>query len=191
VVVPAPTYRVLRSAALVVLVAGAVALVVSSGLIGHVSDAERLQAMVEGAGVWGPVLFLTLMVLLVPLNVPGLLFVIPATTLFGTVTGVGLSLVGGFVASTIGIVAARHLGRSAFEARMPARIRRIEAEVSRRGFWAVVLLRSFTFLLQPVDWLCGLSSMRMRTVLGATFVGLIPPTLVIAMTGGSVLDLVL
>lgn len=190
-VVPAPTHRVLRLAALVLLVAGAVALVVASGLIGNVSDAERLQATVEDAGVWGPVLFLALMVLLVPLNVPGLVFVIPATTLFGAVAGVLLSLVGGFVASAIGVVAARRLGRSAFEARMPARIRRIEAEVSRRGFWAVVLLRSFTFLLQPVDWLCGLSSMRMRTVLGATFVGLIPSTLFVALSGGGVLDLVL
>lgn len=186
-----PARRAVRVAAVVAVVGIGIALVVSSGLIGHVSDQERLQATVEDAGAWGPALFLGLMILLVPLNVPGLLFVIPATTLFGTAVGVALSLVGGFVASSIGVVAARRLGRSAFEARMPARIRRIEAEVSRRGFWAVVLLRSFTFLLQPVDWLCGLSSMRMRTVLCATFVGLIPPTLVIALTGGGVLDLVL
>ena len=32
------------------------------------------------------------LVLLVPLNVPGLVFVIPATTLFGTVPGIALSL---------------------------------------------------------------------------------------------------
>lgn len=189
--VPASSVRMLRLAAVVAVVAIAAVVVMSSGIIGHVSDAERLQATVEDAGVWGPVLFLVLMVLLVPLNVPGLLFVIPATTLFGTVAGVVLSLVGGFVASAIGVVAARRLGRSAFEARMPARIRRIETEVSRRGFWAVVLLRSFTFLLQPVDWLCGLSSMRMRTVLAATFVGLIPSTLFVALSGGGVLDLVL
>ena len=39
-----------------------------------------------------PLLFVGLMVVLVPLNVPGLLFVVPATTLFGTVGGVGLGL---------------------------------------------------------------------------------------------------
>ena len=34
---------------------------------------------IDDAGLWGPVLFVVLMVLLVPLNVPGLLFVVPAT----------------------------------------------------------------------------------------------------------------
>lgn len=191
VVDPRRRARLLRAAGVAVAVVAIVALVVQSGLIGHVSDQERLQATVTHAGVFAPLLFVGLMVLLVPLNVPGLLFVIPATTLFGTVGGVALSLIGGFLASTIGIVAARRLGRAAFEDRMPPRIRRIEARISRRGFWGIVLLRSFTFLLQPVDWLCGLSSMRMRTVLSATFVGLVPPTLVIAVTGGGVLDLVL
>jgi hypothetical protein len=71
----------------------------------------------------------------------------------------------------------------------------------RAGMWGpllfvglmvvLVALRSVTFLLQPGDWLCGLTRMPMRIVLSATFVGLVPPTLVIALTGGGVLDLVL
>ena len=188
---PGRRARRLRAVGIAVAIAAVVALVVQSGLFGHVSDEQRLQETVRDAGAWGPFLFVGLMVLLVPLNVPGLLFVIPATTLFGTAGGVVLSHTGGFLASAIGIVAARHLGRSAFESKLPPRIRRVEARLSKHGFWAVVLLRTFTFLLQPVDWLCGLSSMKMRTVLSATFIGLIPPTLFIALTGGGVLDLVM
>lgn len=165
------------------------AVVVRSGVIGHVGDQDRLHATIDGAGVWGPALFLALMVALVPLNVPGLLFVIPATTLFGTVPGIVLSLVGGFLASAVGILGARRLGRDALRERVPERFLRLEARLSRRGFWGVVLLRSVTFLMQPVDWLCGLTSMPTARVLSATFVGLIPPTLVIALTGGGVLDL--
>ena len=186
----APRRWLLRAA----VVAGLVALVyavVSSGIVGRFSDQDELRATIEGAGVWGPLLFVGLMVLLVPLNVPGLLFVVPATTLFGTVGGVVLSLVGGFLASTVGIVGARRLGRDAFLTRLPPRLQRLEGRLCERGFWAVVALRSVTFLLQPVDWLCGLTRMPMRTVLAGTFVGLIPPTLVIALTGGGVLDLVL
>lgn len=183
--------RWLLRAAIVVGVLGLVAAVVTSGVLDRLTDQDELQATIDRAGVWGPVLFLGLMVLLVPLNVPGLLFVIPATTLFGTAGGVALSLVGGFLASAIGIVGARRLGRDAFIARLPPRLLRLEARLCERGFWAVVALRSVTFLLQPVDWLCGLTRMPLRTVLGATFVGLVPPTLVIALTGGGVLDLVL
>jgi uncharacterized membrane protein YdjX (TVP38/TMEM64 family) len=170
-------------------IAAVIALVFASGVVDHARDQEQLRASVDDAGALGPVVFLGLMVLLVPLNIPGLVFVIPATTLFGTVGGVLLSLIGGFVASAVGVVAARRLGRSALEARMPARIRRIEQRLSAGGFWAVAAARSVTFLMQPIDWLCGLSSIPMRTVLAGTFVGLIPPTLVISLGGGGLLSL--
>lgn len=185
------TRRWLLRAAVVVGVVGFIAAVVTSGVLGRFSDQEELRSTIDAAGIWGPLLFVAFMVLLVPLNVPGLLFVVPATTLFGTVGGVVLSLVGGFLASTIGIVGARRLGRDAFIARLPPRLRRLEERLCERGFWAVVALRSVTFLLQPADWLCGLTRMPMRTVLAGTFVGLVPPTLVIALTGGGVLDLFL
>jgi uncharacterized membrane protein YdjX (TVP38/TMEM64 family) len=186
-----PVWRWLLRTAVVVGIVGLVAAVMTSGVLDRFTDQDELQATIDRAGVWAPLLFVGLMVVLVPLNVPGLLFVVPATTLFGTVGGVVLSLIGGFLASTIGIVGARRLGRDAFLARLPPRLGRLEARLCERGFWAVVALRSVTFLLQPVDWLCGLTRMPMGTVLSATFVGLVPPTLVIALTGGGVLDLVL
>ena len=74
---------------------------------------------------------------------------------------------------------------------MPPRVRRLEERLSARGFWGVVAVRSLTYLFQPVDWLIGLSSMRMRTILTGTFVGLIPPTLVISLGGGNLLSRVL
>jgi len=185
-----PRRWVLR-AAVALAIAAAVVAVVTSGILDRFTDQDELRRTVDDAGVWGPLVFVGLMVLLVPLNVPGLLFVIPATTLFGTVGGVVLSLIGGFLASAIGIVGARRLGRDALVRRLPPRLQRLEARLCERGFWAVAALRSVTFLLQPVDWLCGLTRMPMRTVLSATFVGLIPPTLVIALTGGGLVELVL
>lgn len=183
--------RLLRLLGIVAVVGTAVFLISRSGVWGHVTDEDRLRQTVDDAGAWGPVVFLALMIALVPLNVPGIVFVIPATTIFGTPVGIVLSFVGGYTASVIGIVAARRLGRRAFEDKLPARIRRFETRLSRRGFWAVVGLRCVTYLMQPVDWLVGLSSMRMRTALSATAVGLVPPTLVIALTGGGLFDLVL
>lgn len=180
-----------KAALVALLVVVVVVAVVQSGVIGRYSDEDELRRAVEDAGTWGPVLFVVLMVLLVPLNVPGLIFVVPATTIFGTAGGVSLSLIGGFLASAVGIVGARVLGRARFETRMPPRIRRLEKRMADGGFWGIVLVRCFTFLLQPVDWMCGLSSIRMRTVLAGTLVGLIPPTVVISLTGGGVLDLVL
>ena len=170
------------------LLAAVIGLAFGTGLVSHVGDQERLEGTVEAAGLWGPVLFVTLMVLLVPLNVPGLVFVVPATSLFGMAGGIVLSLLGGFLASVIGMVLARRFGRRALEPRIPPRLRRWEARLVRRGFWAVVLLRTCTFLFQPVDWICGLSGIPLRTAVAGTFVGLIPPTVVIALSGGGILD---
>ncbi len=163
----------------------------ASGLLDLVTDEEELTAAVEGAGAWGPIVFLLLMIVLVPLNVPGLVFSVPATTLFGTPAGIALSLAGGYGGSVIGIVGARRLGRPAFEHRLPPRVKRLERRFSERGLVAVIVARCFAYLFQPLDWLCGISSIPLRTALVGTFVGLIPPTLVVCLTGGGVLDLLL
>src|SRR5688572_20825848 len=81
-----------------------VAAVLASGIDELATDEERLRASVDDAGTWGPVLFVALMVVLVPLNVPGLLFVLPSAAMFGPVAGFGLSLLGGSLASAVGIV---------------------------------------------------------------------------------------
>lgn len=181
----------LRGILVALLVVGVVVIIVQTGLFGRFSDQDELRRTVDDAGVWGPLVFLALMIVLVPLNVPGLIFVIPSTTLFGTVGGFTLSMIGGFVGSTIGIVAARRLGRSVFESKMPARVLAMEGRLSERGIWAVIGIRCFVYLLQPFDWLLGVSRMPMRTVLLGTFIGLIPMTLIIAVTGGGLIDLIL
>jgi uncharacterized membrane protein YdjX (TVP38/TMEM64 family) len=180
-----------RVATVLVLVVAVALVVRASGVVDLAGDERRLRSAVDDAGLLGPLLFVGLMVLLVPLNVPGVAFVVPSTALFGTPAGIALSLAGGYVASMIGVVAARRLGRSAFESRMPERVRRWEARLSARGFWGLVAVRSCTYLMQPVDWLCGVSSIPMRTVASATLVGLVPPTLVVALGGGRIVEGVL
>lgn len=173
----------MRVAAVVVALAGLVWLARATGLADLAADRGSLRDAVDEAGLLGPVVFVGLMALLVPLNVPGIAFVIPSTALFGSVGGVALSLAGGYLASMAGVLAARRLGRRSFESKVPRRLRRWEERVSARGFWSVVVLRSCTFLMQPVDWLCGMSSIPMRTVATATLLGLVPPTLVVALGG--------
>lgn len=181
----------LRGVLVALLVVGVVVIIIQTGLFGRFTDQEELRRTVDDAGVWGPAVFLALMIVLVPLSVPGLIFVIPSTTLFGTVGGFTVSMIGGFIGSAIGIVAARRLGRSVFESKMPARVLAMESRLSERGIWAVIGIRCFVYLLQPFDWLLGVSRMPLRTVLVGTFIGLIPMTLIVALTGGGLIDLIL
>lgn len=189
-VTDAPRSRV-RTLLLALLLVASGTAIWTSGILGVVTDEEELKATVDAAGPWGPVVFLVLMIVLVPFNVPGVLFSVPATTLFGVPLGIGLSFVGGYTGSVIGIAGARRLGRQAIEHRLPERVKKWEKRFSDRGFWAVVIARCFAYLFQPLDWLCGISRIPMRTALAGTFVGLIPPTLVVCLSGGGILELLL
>ena len=75
------------------------------------------------------------------------------------------ALLGGFLASAVGIVGARHLGRNAFVSRMPARIKRWEARLSERGFWAVFYMRLTPAIpYNLVNYGAGLTSLKARSM---------------------------
>jgi uncharacterized membrane protein YdjX (TVP38/TMEM64 family) len=177
--------RVLTWALVLAVTVGALVAVRITGVADQLEEGGRIHGAVQEAGVFGPVAFVALMSALVPVDVPGALFVVSGTSVFGMAAGIALSVVGGFGACTVGVLASRRLGRAAFERRIPPRLRRFEERFSRRGFWGVVALRTVTYLLPPADWLCGVSSIPTRTVLAGTFVGLIPQTVVLAFVGGA------
>ncbi len=177
-----------------VLIATVVALVLvarRSGLTDLLSDEDRLQSLVDGAGWLGPLLFVALFTVLVPVGVPGLVFVLPAAVVFPAPMAIAVSLAGGYTSSAIGMFFARTAGRETIAAKLPPRFARWDAALGRRGLPAVIGLRVVTYLAAPADWLLGLSSIPTRHLVVGTAVGLVPPTLLYVIAGGGVLDLVL
>lgn len=181
--------RWLRVAVALAAVALLVALAYGSGLSDLVNDRDRFEARVTESGPWGPLVFLGLFTLLVPVGVPGLLFVVPATILWPAPAAVALSLAGGMTSSAVGMVAARQLGRRAVERRLPERFRAWDARIARTGIWGVIVLRVFTYLAAPADWVVGLSRVPMATALLGTAIGLTVPTLFVVLVGGSAVEL--
>lgn len=183
-----PAVRLLRIA--VVIAAVVVALRVT-GLAELVRDQDRLDDLVDRAGLAGPVLFALLFTLLVPVGVPGLVFVLPAAVIFSAPVAIAVSLVGGYTSSAIGMIAARRLGRAQLEARLSPRMLAWNERISRGGVGAVIALRVITYLAAPADWLLGLTKISNRDLAIGTAIGLVPPTLAYVIGGGGLLDLVL
>lgn len=162
-----------------------------SGVLDSVTDPERLRALADDAGWWGPALFAGLFVALVPVGVPGLVFVLPAAVVFPAPLAIGVSLVGGYGSSAIGMWFARTIGRERVATRLPDRFRSWDERIAQRGLVAVIALRVLTYLAAPADWLLGLTRISTRDLVLGTGIGLVPPTLLYVLAGGGVLDLLL
>lgn len=149
----------------------------ATGLLDIVQDGDRFQAMIDDAGLLGPVVYVVLMTTLIPVGIPGLFFVIPASLLWPAPVAVTASVLGGVTSSVIGVWAARRVGREALEARMPRWLEGADGRLTRTGVWGVIVMRVALYLLAPVDWVIGLSRLTWRPIVVGTAIGLIPPTI--------------
>ncbi len=189
---PAARARRPRGRRLLVLAAAVAVFVIArrSGVTELLADQDRLRDVVDQAGWLGPVVFTGLFTALVPVGVPGLVFVLPAAVVFPAPLAIVVCLVGGYTSSAIGVWFSRTVGRDAVAAKLPPRFHRWDQAIARRGLLAVIALRIVTYLAAPADWLLGLSAIPTRKIVIGTALGLIPPTLLYVIAGGGVLDLI-
>lgn len=166
-----------------VLVAAAVVFVATGGW-DFVSDGDRVEAFFTERGALGPVVFVLAMWALQPAGIPGLVFMVPAAVVWPLPTAIGLSWIGNMGASTLAFAMARYLARDWAQNHMPTRLRGWDERLAAGGLWQVFLLRVVTGQLTPADWLLGVSTVRFRTFLIGTGLGIVPG-IVLATTVGS------
>lgn len=104
--------------------------------------------------------------------------------LFGVSAAWSLNVLISVLGCSLGFVVTRHLFYRAFYARFSHTLAKANLEISRNGFWYVLSCRFFCvmpFFLTNI--LAGLSSMRLRTFVLGTTLGVIPSSLIYALTG--------
>ncbi|MFT5223969.1 MAG: putative membrane protein YdjX (TVP38/TMEM64 family) [Glaciecola sp.] len=154
-----------------------------TGLLELVRDEVRLAEAVEGAGMFGPLLLIVLMTVLIPLGVPGVPFVLAAGVLWAWPIAASASLVGGVTSSTIGMLAARRVGRETLQSRLPRWLQGVDQRLTASGLLGVIVLRLVLYLIAPADWVIGLSQVPRRTAIVGTAVGLAPATVAYVTVG--------
>ena len=154
----------------------------TSGLHENI-DARGLQAWVRGAGAWGGLAFVVAYAVLQPLGVRSLLFLVTAPLLWSPAAAFFLSWLGAIAASMVAFAAARFVAREWAQRRVPARIRRLDAQLAEDGFRTVTLLR-FVFYTTPALQLgLGISRVSVRSFVLGTIVGVFPFTLIVTLLG--------
>lgn len=179
----ATSARRLRLALLAVVLVAAVTL----SLVLGGSTVDRVERVVDDAGVLGPVVFVVLYAALTVLLVPGVIMTVAGGALFGPVGGTLLSLLGATAGAAAAFFLARRLRLAPPEA--GGRLARIDAWIAERGFWAVLYARLVPIVpFNVLNYAAGLTRVSAAAYIAATAIGIVPGTFAYAALGGSVGD---
>lgn len=180
---PAKLYRALFCIVLAVLIFGITAWTLDLDSM----EPDHLRAL-----GWPLILAYTLaIVLLGGFGVPPVLLLMPAVAVWTFPVALGQSLVGGLGASVLGFLMSRYWIREAAAPRIPPRIQRFEQRLEHHGFSTVIVLRLLFYLFPPINWMLGISRIPLRTFIPATFLGMLPGTLVYLWAGKGLLGFLL
>jgi uncharacterized membrane protein YdjX (TVP38/TMEM64 family) len=161
------------------LVAALVAVIAAVRLLPVVEVLTAFQGRVAGLGAWGMVLYALVYVLAALLFVPGSVLTIGAGLVFGFWRGALVVSAASTSAAALAFLIARHLARPAVErwAKGNDRFGAVDRAIEKKGALVVLLLR-----LSPVvpfnlsNYLFGLTPVRFRSYVLASWIGMMPGT---------------
>lgn len=145
----------------------------SSGMLPDF-DLQTVRTMVADAGTMGPLLFLLLFALVQPFGLSAHIFILTAAMAWPPEIALPLSWTGSMLSAVVAFVTSRTLARDLIAPRIPARLRRWDEALERRGFRTVLVLRLVFFTTFLVQLMYGLTAVRWRDYLLGTALGNLP-----------------
>lgn len=147
-----------------------------------------LLARIEALGPWGPVALAAAYVPACVLMLPGSLLSLGAGYLFGVGWGTLTVSVGSVAGATAAFVTGRTLARPWVESRLAGepRFRALDAAVAREGFKIVLLARLSPVLpFNVLNYALGLTRVRLRDYVLASWIGMLPGTVLYVYLGSA------
>ncbi|MEO6881374.1 MAG: VTT domain-containing protein [Mycobacteriaceae bacterium] len=162
-----------RIAGIAVLLALGCWLVVAVG----VPDLDWLRAQVAVLGFWAGPVFAGFYALITPTPLPKTVLTLGAGAVFGVGYGLVVVLAGATAGAVLTFYLARMLGREVVLRSFGTAVGRVDAQARRYGVWAVLLLRLVPVVpFTALNWVAGVTAVRIRDFVLATPVGMLPTT---------------
>jgi uncharacterized membrane protein YdjX (TVP38/TMEM64 family) len=141
---------------------------------------EKLEGMLNSAGMFGPFLYMFMMALAVVVSpIPSLPLDIAAGAVFGPFIGTIYSVIGGLAGAVVSFLIARFLGRDVLERFLGGHINFCTQCSDKLLSKVVFISRLVPFIsFDIVSYGAGLTKMSLRTFTVMTFFGMIPMTFV-------------
>lgn len=162
-----------RLAALAVLLGAVVAV----GVVVGVPSLGQLRSRFVALGPWDGVAFAALYAGISLSPLPKTVFTIAAGALFGVPVALLVVVVGASCGALLAFGLARLVGRDLVYRLVGARAARWDRQLSGRGLWAVLVARLVPVVpFTAVNYLAGVTGLRVRDVAAGTIVGILPAT---------------
>jgi uncharacterized membrane protein YdjX (TVP38/TMEM64 family) len=136
----------------------------------------RLLAAVRDSA-WAPAALMASFILLAPLGLPISPLIMAGGVVFGAAKGAHFNYVGSVLGGWLSYQLARYLGRDFVVQIAGRKLRRVEAMVSRHGFWSLAGIRLMPIPFPVANFGMALAGVRLPTFLASTALGLIPGVL--------------
>jgi uncharacterized membrane protein YdjX (TVP38/TMEM64 family) len=136
---------------------------------------DKVQDLVQNAGIWGYVLFIVIFSIGELLHVFGLIFVAAGVYAFGQIAGLVLGIMGGTVAVCVSFLVMRTVGGRAFARIEKPWVVRMLRSLDLHPIRTVTVLRLVFVLYPSLNYLLALTSIRFRDYLIGSAIGLVIP----------------
>ncbi|MEO7059177.1 MAG: TVP38/TMEM64 family protein [Lapillicoccus sp.] len=162
-----------RLAALAVVIGTALLLTQVIGI----PDLTQLRQQFAGLGWWAGPGYVMLYALATLSPLPKSVFTLAAGALFGLAEGLVVVVAGACLGAVLAFWLARGLGRDGLHRLTGFRGDRLDAELTRHGFLTLLVARLVPVVpFTAVNYLAGVTVLRLRVFLAATVLGILPST---------------
>ena len=145
---------------------------------------DDIRRDIEGAGVWGGLVFAVGYGIASLVPIPKSVVSIAAGIVFGFWWGVLLVTVGSIIGATLAFLLGRRLGKDLVERFLGGRLDKVDDALSDRGLKAVLIVRVIPVLpFTLVNYSAGLTRVNRRDYALGTLIGMLPGTLVFVAIG--------
>jgi uncharacterized membrane protein YdjX (TVP38/TMEM64 family) len=147
---------------------------------------ERLKNYLALAGPYAPLIFISAFVAGFFLRIPGFIFIILGAFVFERIPAIIYSLIAISVGTSLTFITARFFLRDTVSNIQIKGVKGLSEKITQRGFFTVVLLRLLFFLIPPLNWVLGLTSVKYRDYLLGTILGVAPGVLIFSLVFGDI-----
>jgi len=148
---------------------------------------------IDGLGWWGPVALVGVYIVACVLLIPGSVLTLGAGAVFGVVKGSLIVSCGATLGAAAAFLVGRYLARGWIENKMSGneRFAAVDSAVGREGFKIVFLTRlSPVFPFNILNYAYGLTAVSFRNYVLASWVGMIPGTIMYVYLGAAAKNVV-
>lgn len=161
--------------------------------LGDYLSVDKVRDVVENSGIYGPLIFILIYIVITITLLPGTPFTIASGVLFGTLQGGFLTVIGATIGATIAFLISRFFGEDFVERILKNRFKKVyelDEKIEKRGFLVMLFLRLIPiFPFNGLNFAMGLTKIRLKQYFFGTLIGIIPGTMILANIGGASADI--